>query len=111
LVAAWLRDRGYDVFSVYEQARGISDDEVLARAVQDDRILITNDKDFGETIVRLGRPHRGILLLRLEDERAANKIAKIAQVMREYPERLSGCLVVVTERAIRFSGPRPGAEL
>ena len=33
--------------------------------------LITNDKDFGERICRECHPHRGVVLLRLEDERAA----------------------------------------
>ena len=47
-VARWLRDQNHDVFSVYEQQRGMDDDEVLSKVHVEDRILVTNDKDFGE---------------------------------------------------------------
>ena len=51
-VANWLRQKGYEVFSVYEQARGTTDDEIIAKANSEKWILITNDKDFGEKIFR-----------------------------------------------------------
>lgn len=44
-VARWLRDQGHDVFSIYEEARGLDDGDVLAMAVREDRILITNDTE------------------------------------------------------------------
>ena len=47
-VARWLEERGHDVFSVYDDASGIEDAEVLRRAHEEERILITSDKDFGE---------------------------------------------------------------
>ena len=69
-VARWLRSEGHDVFSVYEQARGLGDDVIITLAWKERRILVTNDKDFGEKIFRESHPHRGVILLRLEDERA-----------------------------------------
>jgi len=51
-VAQWLRAQKHEVFSVYEEARGINDDEVIAKAFAENWILITNDKDFGEKIYR-----------------------------------------------------------
>jgi predicted nuclease of predicted toxin-antitoxin system len=42
-VAHWLEQRGQDVFSVYEQARGIDDDQVIGIAQAEGRILITNE--------------------------------------------------------------------
>lgn len=47
-VARWLRALKHDLFSVYEEARGIDDDDVIQKAFAENRILITNDKDFGE---------------------------------------------------------------
>jgi predicted nuclease of predicted toxin-antitoxin system len=76
-VARWLRDQGYEVFSVYDEARGISDDDVLQKAFIENWILVTNDKDFGDKIFREGSSHRGIIFLRLDNERAANKIKKL----------------------------------
>jgi predicted nuclease of predicted toxin-antitoxin system len=40
-VARWLEERGHDVFSVYDDASGIEDAEVLRRAHEEERILIT----------------------------------------------------------------------
>ncbi|BAZ03443.1 DUF5615 family PIN-like protein [Calothrix sp. NIES-3974] len=63
IVAAWLREQGDEVFSVYDEARGISDDKILQKALIENWILITNDRDFGEKIFREGCIHRGIVFL------------------------------------------------
>jgi predicted nuclease of predicted toxin-antitoxin system len=73
-VAAWLRDNGHEVFSVYEDARGVEDDIILQKAFEENWVLITNDKDFGDKVYRNGGLHKGVILLRLEDERALSKI-------------------------------------
>lgn len=39
-VAHWLREQKYEVFSVYEEARGISDDALIAKAYAENWILI-----------------------------------------------------------------------
>ena len=49
-----LRLAGEDVVWVRTESPGISDHDVLARAVSEDRVLITFDKDFGELAVRHG---------------------------------------------------------
>ena len=102
-VAQWLRERGHDVFSVFEQGRGMDDDEVIHRASTENRILVTNDKDFGEKVYRERRPHRGVVLLRLEDERAENKIAVMQRLLDHHGDRLADQFVVVTETAVRFA--------
>jgi predicted nuclease of predicted toxin-antitoxin system len=58
-VARWLREQGYEVFSVYDEARGTDDDAILQKAFDEGWILITSDQDFGEKIFRERRPHRG----------------------------------------------------
>ena len=103
-VARWLREHEHDVFSVYEEARGMDDHDVAQKAFIENRILITNDKDFGERIYRERQPHRGIVLLRLEDERAAIKIDVLRQLIASYADRLAGQYVVVTETRVRFAG-------
>jgi len=103
-VAHWLRTQGYDVLSAYESLRGASDESILARAFQEDRILVTNDKDFGDHVFRSVRPHCGIVLLRLKDETPAGKIAPLRQLLTKHANALPGKFVVVTEKTIRFSG-------
>lgn len=103
-VARWLREQGHDVVSIYETARGSSDDEVIALAYSENRILITSDKDFGDKVHRERWPHRGIILLRLRDERMVIKIHILGRLLNEYAVRLPDQFVVATERRVRFAG-------
>lgn len=73
-VSEWLRGQGHEVFSIFDQSQGTPDHEVLSKALTENWILITNDKDFGELVFREHLDHHGIILLRLEDERSTNKI-------------------------------------
>ena len=102
-VARWLREQQHEVFSVYEEARGADDDNILQKAFVENRILITNDKDFGEKVYRERRQHRGIVLLRLEDERTTNKVATLQRLLEGYAAQLADHFVVVTETHIRLS--------
>lgn len=102
-LALWLREQGHDVFSVFDQARGMNDDDVLQLALKDERILITIDKDFGELIFREKRSHHGVILLRLKDERSKSKIASMDHLFSNYATRLKDQFVVVTDTRIRFS--------
>ena len=101
-VARWLRDKSHEVFSVYEEARGTADDDILDMAYSENWILITNDKDFGEKIYRDRRPHHGVVFLRLQDERAASKIDVIEKLLNGYEDQLADAFVVVTETQVRF---------
>lgn len=103
VVAEWLRASGHEVFSVYEEVRGLGDDEVISAAYYSDYILVTNDKDFGEKVYRERRPHRGVVLMRLDDERAANKVEVLRRLLEAYADRLAGHFVVVTEKRVRFA--------
>ena len=102
-VAAWLHNQGHEIFSVFDEARGIEDDEVIQKAYAENWILITNDKGFGEKVYRERRPHRGVIFMRLEDERAANKIEVLRRLLEEYADRLADQFVVVTDTRVRFA--------
>ena len=49
-VAEWLRTQNHEVFSVFDEARGMKDDEIIRKAFDENWLLITNDKDFGEKV-------------------------------------------------------------
>lgn len=102
-VAEWLRNESYEVFSVYEEARGMKDDDIIQKAFVEDWVLITNDKDFGGKIYRDRFPHHGVVLLRLQDERAVNKIEIIKKLLRTYSDQIIGRFVVATEAKVRFA--------
>ena len=102
-VAHWLEQQGHDVFSVYDLARGIDDYEVIETAQIEERILITNDRGFGEKVFRERRPHHGVVFLRLADERAENKIRVLKRLLESYGEILIDQFVVATETRVRFA--------
>jgi len=99
----WLRQQQHDVFSVYEEARGMKDDAIIRKAFDENWVLITNDKDFGEKVYRERHPHRGVVLLRLDDERAISKIEVLRRLLARYADQLRDHYVVVTETRVRFA--------
>ena len=102
-VAKWLEEEGHDVYSVYDQSRGVSDEMIIELANANNRILITNDKDFGEKIFKEKYPHKGVIFLRIQDERSGNKIQILRSLFQQFSDRLSNNFVVVTEDKIRFA--------
>lgn len=98
-----MREQNHEVFSVFDEARGIPDDKVIEKAFTEDWILVTNDKDFGEKVFRERREHKGVIFLRLEDERAANKIAVLQRLLENYADKLPEQFVVATETRVRFA--------
>jgi predicted nuclease of predicted toxin-antitoxin system len=103
VVADWLRDNGHEVYSVFDEDRGMADDDVIRKALSENWILITNDKDFGDEVFRDGRLLKGIILLRLEDETANSKIRILSRLLEKYANRLHGAFIVVTEKQVRFA--------
>lgn len=101
-VARWLRGQRHDVSSVDEELRGESDERIISKAQAEERILITNDKDFGELIFRMKRPHAGVILLRLGNEQPAAKIAALQRLLQWHSKQIVGKYVVVTETAVRI---------
>ncbi len=89
-VATWLRKEGYEVFSVFDEARGLGDDKILAKSYAEGWILITNDKDFGEMVYRKNYPHCGIIFLRLNSQRAVVKIEALKRLLATYTETATG---------------------
>ena len=67
--------------------------------------MITCDKDFGDMVFRERKPHSGVILLRLEDERVGNKMAALNRLLEHYADRLANNFVVATEVGVRIAGP------
>ena len=102
-VANWLVTTGHEVFSVFDRTKGATDDEILSKALAENWIVITNDKDFGEMIFRERRDHNGVIFLRLDDERSANKIEVLRHLLESYSDKLPGQFVTANETKVRFA--------
>ena len=52
-----LRELGYSVYSIAEESKSISDEDVIRIAVDKNLIILTFDKDYGEIIFRYSYQH------------------------------------------------------
>lgn len=81
----------------------MKDVQVLRKAVEEDRVLVTNDRDFGELIFKNGLPHQGVIFMRLSNETAANKIEVLARLFETSSDVIKGKnFIIVTEESIRI---------
>ncbi len=64
LVVRTMRSAEYDVLSVAESFPSASDQQVLRHAAKEKRILLTEDKDFGEWVFAHGENVSGVILIR-----------------------------------------------
>lgn len=101
-VIDWLRGQDFDVRYVTEITPSINDEEVIRFANDEGRILITNDKDFGELVFRQSKIILGVLLIRATNERTSNKIRLVREVLEKARNKLAGYFVVVNEAGIRM---------
>ena len=97
-----LRKAGHDVTYITEVAPGSSDGEVLDLAGRESRLVLTNDKDFGEMAYREKRLPVGVILLRLDAQDAAQKASVLMRLLPALEGRLPGHFAVVTERRVRL---------
>ena len=54
----------YDALFVGDILKSAKDEDILKFAERDERILITDDKDFGRLVLMLGKPSSGVIFLR-----------------------------------------------
>lgn len=97
-----LRADGHDVLYAVESLCGATDDEILTRAFSEGRILLTEDKDFGELVYRLRRPAQGIVLLRFDVVDRAFKVPRLRYLLEREARRLPGAFVVLGVDKIRI---------
>ena len=97
-----LRTRGHDVKWVRTEAPGSRDEEVLAQAKAEGRLLVTFDKDFGELVFRAGfSSPGGIVLFRLVPT-SPTHIAQMAVGILESRNDWAGHFTVVDEQRVRM---------
>ncbi|MBE8991650.1 DUF5615 family PIN-like protein [Nostoc sp. LEGE 12450] len=97
-----LRLDGHEVLYVVEMEPGIPDDEVLNLANNEDAILLTSDKDFGELVFRLRRIAAGVVLIRLFGLSPNDKSEIITNAINKHADELLGAFTVISSKTIRI---------
>jgi len=101
-----LRGAGHDVLAVAEISPRADDSRVIALAVGEQRIVLTEDKHFGRLVCAQRQRTCGVLFLRYAVS-AREQIARdVVRVVDEQGDRLKECFVVIQPGRIRVTRPR-----
>jgi predicted nuclease of predicted toxin-antitoxin system len=102
---AHLRDLGHDVVAISrEYPHSLADEDVLAIARKERRILLVADRDFGELIFNQRLAHAGVIFFRLPGAPLQTKIDHLNSVLADYTDHLQrGEFIVVTPGRIRVA--------
>ncbi|MBI5070781.1 MAG: DUF5615 family PIN-like protein [Deltaproteobacteria bacterium] len=99
-----LRAAGHDVVWSGDWPTDPGDEEILARALAESRVLITLDKDFGELAILRGLPHAGIL--RLVGLSALQQAEVSLQVVEAHGADLAAGAIITAEAGrLRMRSP------
>lgn len=106
-IIQFLRELGFDVKSVSELYPSREDIFIFKEAYRENRIIVTNDKDFGYMIFKNNLPPVTVILLRFEDESAHGKLNAIKQLFTLPKEKLLNHFIVLSENKIRLRSLNP----
>lgn len=96
-----LRLEGIETFSVFDNLRGISDKEIIEFAQNPPKIILTEDKDFGDLVFAYNQKKVSVILLRyhyLELQKIESILIKFLQnhIVEEHS------FIVITSKNIRI---------
>ncbi len=98
-----LRASGFDVLAVSEYMQYSVDGELLERAYSENRVLLTEDKDFGWLVFVSHSDSAGVILIRFPASQRSILAQSMLQVVQEHGDKLTNAFVVVQPGQVRFS--------
>ena len=108
LLIKTLREAGHDVLAVSEIMPGAEDSDVIHLSVREKRVLLTEDKDFGQLVYAHGQSSVGVIFLRFPFSARKQISRDLSTLIERQGERLNGCFVTVQPGRIRISHIPPG---
>lgn len=100
-----LREAGHDVVWVPEAGKDPGDEIILQRSVDEDRILVTADKDFGDLVFVFGLPHSTII--RIVDIPAREQGTVLLHLIQTHLTDIDKKAMITVDRhrvRVRFTG-------
>lgn len=98
-----LRRAGHDVIAIAEISKGIPDERVIARAVSEGRVLLTEDADFGELVYARGHASAGVIFVKFHSHAREAKPAAVLDAVAKLGSRLHGGFAVVEPGRVRLA--------
>jgi predicted nuclease of predicted toxin-antitoxin system len=103
-----LRASGHDVLAVSEISPRLSDEDVALWARREDRVLLTEDKDFGQLVFASGQPSGTVILIRFPAGTRTALPPAVLEIVDRLAEQLSGTFTVIQPGRVRVGrGPSP----
>ena len=100
-----IRQLKIDIIGLSEKERGLRNSKLLLKAIDENRILITIDKGFGELVFKKKLLPQGVILLRLKKESFKNVLHFLSKFFLKYQSNLNflnGKFFIVSEKGIKF---------
>ena len=98
----YLRSKGYDVYSIGIDNTSIKDSEIMLIAINDERTILTFDRDYGELIFKQNyKPEKGVIYLRLDEYEPHEPGLIIEEIIHNKELDLTRALTVVDKNGIR----------
>ncbi len=91
----------YNVKCVRDIDPRMPDIDILKIAVDENRMVITMDKDFGELAFNTKLKHMGVLLLRLENASGEKKLEVVSEILKRYSDIITGGFCVYQKGKLR----------
>lgn len=100
---SWLRNQGHDAVHLHERGWDrLPDGEILERARDEGRVLLTHDLDFGQLLALSKATSPSVIVFRLADMRPDSVNRHLARVLKQAADDLArGAIVSVREGQIR----------
>lgn len=103
-----LRAAGHDVVAVAEISPGAEDSSVADLAVRQRRILLTEDKDFGQLVFASMQATEGVIFIRFPSSARAQLPRVIVDLVGQMGDELAGAFAVVQPGRVRISRTAEG---
>lgn len=97
-----LRAAGHDVTTVREISPGAPDEIVIRLATDDDRIVLTEDKDFGRLVFASSAALVGVVLIRFPASARSTLGATVVQLVAQNGDKLPGAFAVLQPHRVRI---------
>ncbi len=91
-----IREAGFTVYSIAEECAGMSDEDIALMSLTPPRVIISEDKDFGELVYHQKVSVIGVILLRYAPSEVDIVKTRILSFLFEYENRLKGKFTVIT---------------
>jgi predicted nuclease of predicted toxin-antitoxin system len=103
-LAKQLRDMGHDAVHVKEWGLASAEDPaIFARAVIEDRIILTQDVDFGTLLAESDEPRASVVTFRLQSGRLDDQLNRLRRLLADHAEEIRvGTAITLTEANIRI---------